>query len=241
MTEMQVDIEQQKQLAFYMDMLGHDILNSNQAVLGYLELILSTSDTDKAVRKYAEKAVSHVRTSTILIESIKRLMAAREADPNSFKPADLMAAILRSERELSRHFPFKKVRLSISPRIDEAYVLGDSIAENLILNLMVSIVRLDSNEEIELALRLKEIDCGGRMCWSITVEDPKARLPPAMKDKSIDAVYQQDSSTAVRMAGLLFAKMMAVSLGGDFDAHQLGETEDEGSAFVLVLRKAGKP
>ena len=241
MTEMQVDIEQQKQLAFYMDMLGHDILNSNQAVLGYLELILSTSSTDKAVRKYVEKAVSHVRTSTILIENIKRLMAAREADPNSFKPADLMAAILRSERELRRHYPDKKVSLSISPRIDEAYVLGDSAAENLIFNLMVSIVGLDRNEEIELSLMLKEIDCGGRMCWSMTVEDPNARLPPAMKDKSIDAVYQQDGSTAVKMAGLLFVKMMAVSLGGDFDAHQLGKTEDEGSTFVLVLRKAGKP
>jgi light-regulated signal transduction histidine kinase (bacteriophytochrome) len=238
---MQVDIEQQKQLAFYMDMLGHDILNSNQAVLGYLELILSTSSTDKAVTKYVEKAVSHIRTSTILIENIKRLMAAREADPNSFKPADLMAAILRSERDLRRHFPDKKVRLSISPRVEEAFVLGGSFAENLVLNLMVSIVGLDRNEEMELSLMLKEIDCGGRMCWSMTVEDKNARLPPAIKDKNIDAVYQQDSSTAVKMAGLLFAKMMAVSLGGDFDAHQLGKTEDEGSAFVLVLRKAGKP
>jgi len=238
---MQTDIEQQKQLAFYMDMLGHDILNSNQAVLGYLELILSTPGTDKSVRKYAEKAVSHIRTSTILIENIKRLMAAKEADPNSFKPADLMTAILRSERELRRHFPDKKVRLSISPRIDEAYVLGDVMAENLILNLIVSIVSLDKNEEIELALTLREVDCGGRMCWSMTVEDPNARLPPAIKDSSIDAIYQQDSSTAVKMAGLLFAKMMAVTLGGDFDAHQLGKTEEEGSAFVLILRKAGKP
>ena len=241
MTEMQVDIERQKQLAFYMDMLGHDILNSNQVVLGYLELILSTSDTDKAVRKYAEKAVSHIRTSTILIENIKALMSVREADPNSFKPADLMAAILRSERELSRHFPDKKVKLSISPRIDEAYVLGGNLAENLILSLMVSIVSLDRSEEIELALKLKEIDHEGRMCWSMTVEDPNSRLPPAIKDKTIEAIYQQDASTAVKMAGLLFAKMMAVSLGGDFDAHKLGETEDEGSAFVLVLRKAGKP
>ncbi len=241
MTERQIDIEQQKQLEFYMDMLGHDILNNNQAVLGYLELILSNTETDKAARKYAEKAVSHIRTSTILIENIKRLMAAREVDPNSFKPAELMAAILRSEGELRRHFPDKKIRLSISPRIDGAYVIGNSIAENLILNLLVSIVRLDKNEEIELALKLKEVDRGGKMCWSMTVEDLNARLPPAMKGASIDAIYQQDGSTAVKMAGLLFAKMMAVSLGGDFDAHQLGETEDEGSAFVLVLRKAGKP
>ncbi len=241
MTETQAEADRHKQLAFYMDLLGHDLLNSNQAVLGYLELILSTSGTDKAVRKYAEKAVSHVRTSTLLIENVRRLLVTRAADPNSFKPADLMAAILLSERELRRQFPDRNIRLSISPRVDEAYVLGDSAAENLILNLMVSIVRLDQNEEINLKIRLQEVDHGGRMCWSITVEDPNATLPPAMRNKSIDAVYQQDSSTAVKMAGLLFAKMIAVGLGGDFDAHQLGETEDEGSAFIVILRKAGKP
>jgi hypothetical protein len=240
-SEMQADVEQERQLRFYMDMLGHDILNSNQAVLGYLELILSTSGTDKSVKKYAEKAVSHIRTSTMLIENVKSLMAVRDASLNSFKPADLMTAILRSERELQRNFPDKQVRLNISPRVDEAYVLGDNAAENLILNLMVSIVRLDMGDDIALTLRLAEVDHGGKMCWSMTFEDKNARLPPAIKDMSIDEIYQQDGSTAVKMAGLLFAKMMAGSLGGDFDAHKLRETEDEGSAFVLILRKVGRP
>ena len=60
----------QDQFAFYMDLVGHDILNSNQAALGYIELMLANPGCDSALRAYAEKAFSHVRRSTMLVENV---------------------------------------------------------------------------------------------------------------------------------------------------------------------------
>ena len=78
---------EEDRLAFYMDILGHDVLNNNQAVMSYLELIIATPGIDRKVKEFAEKAVSHVRTSTILVDNVKRLVASRALDPEKLKPA----------------------------------------------------------------------------------------------------------------------------------------------------------
>ncbi len=225
-----------------MDLVGHDILNNNQAVLGYLELMLATPRIDKTMRKYAEKAVSHVRTSTLLVENIKSLLSTRGVDAGSYKPIDLGQILLRSERELRGTFPGKKIRLRVSPKGNGAFVIGNARAEDLVLNALVSTIRMDPEDDISIDVRLSELEFGGKMCWRVRIEDPTASLPPLMKDKSIEQLYLQDSSTAVKLVGLIFAKMIATNLGGDFDVTELREKGDRrGTAFIITLRKAGRP
>lgn len=242
MTEEQPAGEKEEQFAFYMDLVGHDILNNNQAVLGYLELILATPGMDKTVKKYAEKAVSHVRTSTLLVENIKSLLAVRVADPSSFKPIDLNQILTRSERELKGTYPGKKIRLRLSPKVKEACVIGNSRAEDLVLNALLNTVRMDREDDVSIDVTLRETEFGGKMCWQVRVEDKNAELPAAMRGKSIEMMYLQDSSTAVKLVGLLFAKMIASNLGGDFEAAELTDKGDRrGTAFIITLRKAGRP
>ena len=242
MTERTYPAEKEKQFAFFMDLLGHDILNNNQAVLGYLELLLATPGADRVVKRYAEKAVSHVRTSTILVDNIKRLLATRAADPDSFKPIDLYAAINLSERELVRMYPDKSIKVRIAPAVEKAFVIGNNAARDLIMNAVANIVRLDQGDEVELSIKLKEAEYKGKMCWRISLEDPTAQLPPALKGRDFESIYLQDSSTAVKLSGLLFAKMICENLGGDFDVRELpGKGQKKGVAFVMTLRKASGP
>lgn len=230
------------QFAFYMDLLAHDILNNNQAVLGYLELVLATPSVDKTVRKYAEKAFSHVRTSTMLVENVKRLMATRMADSESLRAFDIMKTLQMSEKDLSRFFPDKRIRVKLNHLPKEIMVIGNSAAEDLVLNVLVNAVRLDAGEDVELAVKVAGTEFRGRDCWKLTVEDTSAVLPPSLKDKDIKYVYLMDSSVAVKLSGLLFAKMTSEMLGGDFDAYELpGKGDRPGAGFVLTLRRAGRP
>ena len=225
-----------------MDLLGHDILNNNQAVLGYLELVLAAPGTDKTSKKFAEKAVSHVRTSTILIENIKRLLATRATDPDSFKSIALQSSVSLSERDLIKFFPDKKLKIRVAPGVERAFVIGNSAAQDLIMNSMVNMVRLDPNYEVNLSIELKEVQLKGKMCWKISLEDPNAELPPALRGRDVESIYLQDSSTAVRLSGVLFAKMIAQRLGGDFEAQELqAKGQKKGAAFVITLRKASGP
>jgi len=229
------------QFAFYMDLVGHDILNNNQAVLGYLELILANPGSDKTVKRYAEKAYSHVRTSTMLVENGKRLMAVRGRVEEPLKPMDIGGTLERSQRDVSRFFPDKKVKVHLGELPKEAKALGNSAAEDLIMSAMVSAVRLDPREEVELNVKLVPAMFRGAECWALTIEDAGAELPPSIKDKDIKCVYLLDSSVAVKLSGLLFTKMVAEMLGGDFDAYELSGRKDRpGAGFTLTLRRADR-
>lgn len=229
----------QEQFAFYMDVLGHDVLNNNQAVLGYLELILAEPGFEKKVKRYAEKAVPHIRTSTLLVENIKKVLATRSADISSMKPFDLMVPLSRAQKDLERFFPDRTVRVVVASKQAEALVLSDPATSDLIHNALVDLVKLDPGRSVAITVRLAETELEGRACWSLRIENDNAELPPIMRGRDIESVYEQDSSTAVRMTGMLFAKMIARSMGGNFEAEELrGKGERRGAVFTITLRKA---
>ena len=224
-----------------MDLLSHDILNNNQAVLSYLELILANPQLNAKARDYAEKAISHVRTSTVLVEHAKSLMAARTTDPKSYRPIDLMRSVTLAIKELPRFFPAKTMKVRVVQGPTDAYVLGDNLADDLVLNAFIDIVRTDPGDKVVIDVRIVKSEHGGRMCWSLVLSDPSAVLQPDMKSQDLSALLSQDNSKMVKMAGFLFARIAARLLGGEFDARELAAGTGQGGEFALTLVKAGKP
>ena len=222
-----------------MDLLSHDVLNNNQAVLSYLELVLANPDLDAKARDYAEKAISHVRTSTVLVEHAKNLMAARTANPNSFRPIDLMRSVMLAIKEVPRFFPAKKIRVRVVQGPTDAYVLGDALADDLVLNAFIDMIRTDPGDEVAIDVRIMKSEQGSKMCWSLVLSDPNAVLRPGMKSENLSALLSQDNTKMVKMTGFLFASIASHLLGGEFVAKELGT--GQGSEFVLTLVKAGKP
>ena len=224
-----------------MDLLSHDILNNNQAVLSYLELVLANPDLDAKARDYSEKAISHVRTSTVLVEHAKNLMAARTANPNSFRPIDLMRSVMLAIKEVPRFFPAKKIRVRVVQGPTDAYVLGDALADDLVLNAFIDMIRTDPGDEVAIDVRIMKSEQGSKMCWSLVLSDPNAVLRPGMKSENLSALLSQDNTKMVKMTGFLFASIASHLLGGEFVAKELGTGTGQGSEFVLTLVKAGKP
>lgn len=225
-----------------MDIVSHDILNNNQAVLSYLELILATPGTDKKVKDFAEKAVAHVRTSTILVDNIKRVIASRSLDPEKLRPIDLVKAIDLGESQLKKHFPAKSIRIHKTGLPRSAFVLGDLHAADLVLNVFVTAIRLSPGDDITMSASMSESEFKGKPAWTISVEDKTAELPPFLDGEGVAATYSQDISTAVKSTGIIYAKMIAANLGGDFEVHAVHhDPKKKGAVFTLILRKVEKP
>ena len=231
----------EKLSAFFMDLLSHDILNNNQAVLSYLELVLANPDLNAKARDYAEKAISHVRTSTVLVEHAKSLMAARTVDPNSFRPIDLMRSVMLAIKELPGFFPAKKIKVRVVQGPTDAYVLGDALADDLVLNTFIDMVRADPGDEVAIDVRVIKSERGSKMFWSLVLSDPNAVLQPGMRSEDLSALLSQDNSKMVKMAGFIFARIGAHLLGGEFEAKGLATGTGQGGEFALTLAKAGKP
>jgi len=129
-----------ERLAFYMDLVSHDMVNDNQAVLSYLELILATPGLDKKTADYARKAISHVRSSTLRIDNVRTIASARKARTAELGAANLYAALKESVDELPQVFPSKSVKVVKSPEMGTASVVGGGIVKELLLTVMASVV-----------------------------------------------------------------------------------------------------
>jgi hypothetical protein len=230
------------QFEFYMDLLGHDLLNSNQAVLSYLELILSTPGLDKKTVAMAEKAIAHVRASTLLIENVKRILGTRIANFRELSPIDLTGVIDKAESDLARFYPGRKIRVEHEAWPQTAMVYGSTFVADLVLSVLVTAARLNPGDDVKLRISLLEDKADEHGIWIVRIEDDESRLPPFLDGEGVSATYAQDISLAVKTAGLLSAKMIAANLGGDFEAHAIShEPKRKGAEFTITLRKADQP
>jgi light-regulated signal transduction histidine kinase (bacteriophytochrome) len=230
------------QFEFYMDLLSHDILNSHQAVLSYLELIIANPNVDKKSKVLAEKAIGHIRGSTLLIENIKKIVSSRGEDFTAMKPVDLVKNIGRAQVDLQRFYPGKRIRIDHKQLPRVVMVYGGNYVDDLVLNVLVSAIRLNQGDDIRLNFAVEEGVFAGDPAWIIQVEDPDSQLPPFLNGQGVAATYAQDSSLAVKSSGLLSSKMIATNLGGDFDAHAITrEPKRKGAVFTITLRRADKP
>jgi hypothetical protein len=241
LTESHPTEDTERQAAFFMDLLSHDILNNNQAVLSYLELVLANPNLEPKAKDYAQKAISHVRTSTVLVEQAKNLMTARTADPNSFRPIDLMRSVMLAIKELPRFFPSKQIKVRVVQGPTDAYVIGGALAEGLVLSAFVDIARIDPGNEVAIEVRVIKSENRGRMCWSLVLSDPNAVLQPGMRLEDLSALVSQDNSRMVKMAGFIFAVIATNLIGGEFDTKELAKGTGQGCELVITLVKAGKP
>jgi hypothetical protein len=123
----------------------------------------------------------------------------------------------------------------------DAYVLGDSLADDLVLNAFIDMVRSDPGDEVAIDVRIIKSEHSSKMCWSLVLSDPNAALQPGMISGDLSTLPTQDNSKMVKMAGFLFEKMAAQLLGGEFDARELATGTGQGGEFALTLVKAGKP
>ncbi len=228
-------VEDKGTVRAFMDMVSHDIMNDQQAILSYLELLLSDKALPSKAREYAQKAVTHVRTSTILIEHTKHLAEMMDMGRSRLGPIDLASITVRAAAEIPDVFPTKDIKVTVDSGKHEARVLANGGLEDLVLTLLVNAVRLDPHDDVVLEVRLRERKVGTQEYWTIEVEDRKAHLPTEVKPDDLGSISKKDSSVTVKMAGIMFAKIVSSMFGGDFEAVPL---KPEGAAFRVSLRKA---
>ena len=179
-----------------MDLVSHDMLNDNQAILSYLELILATPGIDKKTAEYTRKAISHVRSSSLRIDNAKTIVGAGKWKEAELGPTDLWADLKEACDELLQVFPSKTIKVA-RPRDDfKALVVGEGIVKEILLTVMANAVKLDPESNVTLKVSVAEDTANGKRGWTVTIEDPNVKLPTVVEHTDIGAVHTKDSSLA---------------------------------------------
>jgi hypothetical protein len=223
-----------------MDLVGHDILNNNQAVLGYLELILQNPTIPGQVKRYAEKASTHARESTLLVEGIKTVLGSRAVRERTLESVDLVSAVERAENTASKMFPSRRMRFENDFSVASAPVRGGEIIESLLVNVIIEAAKQDRADDSTVAVKVRDAEPPDEDSWDVRLEVRNASLPSSVRGEGIEPAYSEDKSKAVRLVGMLFATMVATNLGARFEAHDMTQRgEVRGIAYDLIFKKAG--
>jgi hypothetical protein len=241
LTAKQTDSDIHEKLRFCMDLLSHDIQNNNQAILSYLELIMSTPGTDSRTRRYAEKAASQLRTGAVLLENVRKTVDAIKASGRTMFSVDAISALAEAEAKLITLFPDRQISVNTVKFTEDPIVLGSEITRDLLLNVLVNVVQLDSGEKVSVTIRLENAERLGQSYLRIRIEDRAMMLPPILKGDLSETASTLDPSKTVKLAGLMFASLMTETLGGRFEADEAVKGDSSaGSAIQIYLRRLAR-
>lgn len=209
-------------LELYADILSHDILNNNQAVMSYLELIIATPEVDDKTKKYALKASSQTRMLALMVEDVKKVASGIIAAPSP-KGVELRKIVDQTQKEIRNLFPDKKVVLRTTIAPSAASEKADEILGDILVNVLMNAVQLDNVESPRIEVSIELAKAGEERYWKVVVSDDNMVLPPMFKKDVAGTVDAKNKSTAVRMSGLAFAKLASETMGGGIRGEEMAK------------------
>lgn len=230
-----------EEMSVLMDLLSHDMLNKNQATLGYLELIHSLPGDEAKTRDFSERAASQVRASSMLLDGIRRFVSSAR---RGALPTDVVALrdVLESvSKDTSDIFPFRRIEVDISGVAPGIEGQGGQCIHDLFMNLFTNIVQLDSGERVAITVDAREDDLDGAAITTIRVRAPTAVMPQGVSDDHITRAPSADLSKMTRVSGIVFAGSITRALGGRFASTTMDPDANRGCAFQLSLRRGERP
>jgi light-regulated signal transduction histidine kinase (bacteriophytochrome) len=224
----------------FMNILSHDLLNNNQAVLGYLDLIKASAYEPRKVRDYSDKALSNLRMCALMMDTVgKMLVTGRPEPPRPVGPVDLGSLLERAGSELGAIFPERSVRLDGSAA-KMMPVADERLLRTVILNVLVDLVRMDTEGGVEIDVTATRTGESGDRAFQLTFTRRGVRMPSFLKRGLAETLRAEDISKTVKATGMLFAMLVARRLGGDLQIQEAkGAGRQQGVACTLTIWEVG--
>lgn len=198
---------------FYLDLMSHDILNFNQAVLSYLEITLNDTTTSEETRHYLLSAIDQIRNSSQLIDDVKKMARLEQVSGDAFDTLSLDAVVRGSIEDLRLMYPERQIDVSVRNDAGPVNVKGTDVLGDVFLNLLANAVRQDQSEKpvVEVIITRPKTPSG---MVDVTVEDRGSGIPDQMK-RALAGEKRADNITRKQAGiGLLMVRAAAKRFGG---------------------------
>ena len=224
--------------AILMDLVSHDIQNNHQAVLSYMDLIMSSEGIDDKVKDYVSSAVTQIRTSSMLIDNLRRFVEVGQTEPDDLPPVSLGESVDKVTREITHVFEPRTVTFETG-RLDAGeQVQGGGSVQDLLGNILINIAQLDPGRQVAMSISSGPEECEDVSFALVRIRSEAANLPPGVcSDFSIGS-GDMDMSKVSRVSGLFFASRIARAIGADLVARPADPTTGRGCVCEVRLRRA---
>lgn len=230
--------EAKGQAEMYLDLMGHDINNLNQAGIGYLELALdkmrSTGKLDIRDQLLLDKAMETQINSSKLIDKVRKLRRSKEGEIKN-KIIDLCDIIMALKVYYS-HIPDRRVTIEFTP-VEGCYVNANELIEDVFSNLIGNAVKHSSPEEpLEIDIGIKKVTEDNKLFFEIYIEDNGPGIPDELKGRLFIRFQKGDTITSGRGLGLYLVKTLLEDINGSVRVEDRVKGDyGKGSRFVIRL------
>ncbi len=230
--------EAHKEIELLNDLMFHDINNYNFATLNYIENVLSTGEVTGESRDELNKALRLMRQNSRLIENVKKLTKIGIMDPGDFTAVDLCDVLARVTSGLAHSAPGKSLSVKLDLPESKAFVKGNSLMEELFVNLLNNAIKYDSHEDVEIDVACSKVLEDGVALWKVTIADRGQGIPDDLKPRLFRKYVRLKTDTDVSGTGLGLSIVRALAdkfNGRVWVEDRVHGRSDQGAKFCVEL------
>lgn len=215
--------------------MAHDLLNFNQAVLGYLELVSSKKIPEDDIRRYINSAIEQVRNSSQLIEDIQKITRLGMLEEREIGEINLTRIIDESINDIEFLYPERKIKIDFRKEDEEVFVTGTDFLYDVVINILTNSVKFSGSDEVSIDISFSRPATSERLVDTI-VEDYGTGIPDKVKDALMGNKESDAKSRRARGFGLVFVRAIAKHFGGSLilDDRVSGD-HTKGTKIILRL------
>ncbi len=215
----------------YLDILGHDINNHNQAIVTLLDLLLEDENIQIAIRDDIEMARDQALAISNLIKNLHRLADIKRNHRERID-MDLYTTLQYCLQNLYGGREMKEVHLDHELSEGEVVIKGDDHLEDILANIISNAVKHNRNDKVEITVRHKlEKDQ-----WKLEFIDNGIGIPDSRKDTIFERLNRGDDSIHGAGLGLSILDAVVRSYNGKAWVEDKVQGDyTQGTKFVLLL------
>ena len=223
------------QAELYLDLMGHDINNTNQIAMGYLELGLDIlnvrGNLGEDDRLYLSKPLEALENSTRLINNVRKIQREKVG---AFKPQ--LIDIEKLLKGLIDNSPFimgRDVKINFEPTT--CTVKANELLIDVFLNIIGNAIK-HSTGPLEINIDVKRLTQNSLNYCLVSIEDNGPGIPDTIKQTLLNEACLAKSRVAGKGFGLCLIKILLDDFRGKiWIEDRISGDHTKGARFVVML------
>jgi PAS domain S-box-containing protein len=218
----------------YLDLMGHDISNMNQAMMGYLEMAQELLDL-KGHEELIERPLEIIKHSSRLIANVKKLEQV-QAGKLPVKTINL-CRMLKEVADTYAVVPGRDVKINVIPA-EGCLVRASELLTDVFDNLVDNAIR-HSTGPLTIDISIEPVLEDGRKYYMVSVADNGPGITDNLKKKIFRFIDVATGSPGRRGLGLYLVRTLVESYHGRvWVEDRIPGDYRKGSRFVVMLPAA---
>ncbi len=228
--------ESKVQAELYLDLMGHDISNMHQIIMGQLELAKEIMDTDRKLdaidKQLIDTSLDTLERSARLIDNVRKIQKLNHGEFNE-EIINLNSLLPDIINEYNNIVPDKSIKFV---GFGSHCVKANRLLRDVFTNLINNSIKHTNGNIIDITIKLESARENGKDYSIVMVEDNGPGITDDMKERVFNRLQRGKTNARGIGLGLYIVKTLVESFGGfvKVDDRVPGE-HTKGAKFLVYL------